>query len=348
VAGAGLFAVLQPTDRHERGVNVIRIRMHSLVVLLFAVLLTVVLPRNMNARAEAPGGAAASVKSFVGRWDLTIQSPGRELPSWIEVSDEQGHAKVVMVGVSDHATPLAKAEVTGGELQFLSPKGEEGFPEDMQFKGKLVSGKLEGTVTGSSGKSWPWTGRRAPSLARHAPPKWGKPTPLFDGKNFDGWKFADPARKGVWKIENGTMVKDGSGSDIVTTSKFEDFKLHLEFNCGPMSNSGVYLRGRYEVQIETDSVSEPPSHHTGGVYGFLAPHPELPRKPGAWRTFDITLVGRTITVVEDGQTVINHQEIPGITGGALDSHEGMPGPIYLQGSEKGRVEFRNIVITPAK
>jgi len=134
---------------------------------------------------------------------------------------------------------------------------------------------------------------------------------------------------------------------LITTAKFQDFKLHVEFNCDPNSNSGVYLRGRYEVQVETDSIDEPPSHRIGGVYGFLAPSPELPRKPGEWQTYDITLIGRAVTVVWNGQTVINNQEIPGITGGALDSHEELPGPIYLQGSEKGRVSYRNIVLIPA-
>jgi hypothetical protein len=156
-----------------------------------------------------------------------------------------------------------------------------------------------------------------------------------------------PSPAGAWKVEDGTLVSPGNGAEIINNSKFKDFKLHIEFNCPPDSNSGVYLRGRYEVQIETDSIQEPPSHHTGGVYGFLAPSPEMPRKPGEWQSFDITLLGRRITVVQNGQTIINDQEIPGITGGALDSHEEMPGPIYLQGSEKGHVAYRNIVITPA-
>jgi hypothetical protein len=183
-------------------------------------------------------------------------------------------------------------------------------------------------------------------VKRTGTPVWGKPITLFNGKDFTGWRFGDPNRAANWKVENGELVNHGHGTDIITSPKFGDFKLHLEFNCGPQSNSGVYLRGRYEVQIETDSVAEPPSHHTGGVYGFLDPKPELPRKPGEWRTFDITLLGRTVTIVQDGQTIIDHQEIPGIAGGALDSHEELPGPIYLQGSEQGRVAFRNIVITP--
>ena len=160
--------------------------------------------------------------------------------------------------------------------------------------------------------------------------------------------MSDPNAATVWKVENGTLVSPGHGPEIIHEQKFQDFKLHLEFNCGANANSGVYVRGRYEVQIEDNSIQEPPSHHTGGVYGFIAPSPELPRKPGEWQTFDITLIGRTITVVQNGKTIIDSQEIPGITGGALNSHEELPGPIYLQGSEDNHVAFRNIVITPAK
>jgi hypothetical protein len=109
----------------------------------------------------------------------------------------------------------------------------------------------------------------------------------------------------------------------------------------------VYLRGRYEVQIEDDSSKEPPSHHMGGIYGFLAPEPELPKKPGEWQSFDITLIGRTVTVAQNGRTIIDRREIPGITGGAIDSHEDLTGPIFLQG-DHGSLSFRNIVIVPAK
>jgi hypothetical protein len=179
-------------------------------------------------------------------------------------------------------------------------------------------------------------------------PKWGKPNELFNGKDLTGWRTDKPNASPAWKVENGSLITPGNGPELIHDGKFEDFKLHVEFNCGENSNSGVYLRGRYEVQIETDSIEEPPSHHTGGVYGFLAPTPELPRKPGEWQSFDITLLGRWITVVQNGQTIIDNKEIPGITGGALDSHEELPGPIYLQGSEKGHVSYRSIVITPAE
>ena len=139
----------------------------------------------------------------------------------------------------------------------------------------------------------------------------------------------------------------GNGAELVTDRKFEDFKLHIEFNVAPGANSGIYLRGRYEVQVEHNSHPEAAERSLGGVYGFLAPSTMPAHTPGIWRTYDITLVGRRVTVVLDGVTLIKDKEIPGVTGGALDSQEGLPGPIYLQGSENGRVAFRNIIVTPA-
>jgi hypothetical protein len=295
--------------------------------------------------AAAPAQTAAA---FLGRWDLTLKAPDREYPSWLELRQENGQLKATMVSRWGNARPLPIAEITNGHLKFVSPKEEEERKDDMVFEGTLSGNHLTGTTTGPDGSPWTWTGVKAPSLKRSGAPTWGKPIPLFDGKDLAGWRPEKANTPTIWKVENGSLITPGDGPDLINDSKFEDFKLHVEFNCGVNSNSGVYLRGRYEVQIETDSISEPPSHHTGGVYGFLAPTLELPRKPGEWQTFDITLIGRMVTIVQNGQTIINNQEIPGITGGALDSHEELPGPIYLQGGEKGRVAFRSIVITPAK
>lgn len=253
-----------------------------------------------------------------------------------------------MVGRWGNARPLPKIEIANGRITFVSPKEEEDRKDDMVFEGKLSGKMLEGTTTGPDGTPWQWTGVKAPSLKRTNPPKWGKPIQLFNGKDLSGWKMSDPNATQKWTVENGTLVSPGRGPELITDAKFEDFKLHIEFNCAPGSNSGVYLRGRYELQIEDDPHPEGPSMRTGGIYGFLAPTPEQPRKPGEWQTYDITLVGRVVTVLQNGKMIIDKQEIPGITGGAVDSHEGQPGPIYLQGSEAGHVSFRNITITPAK
>jgi hypothetical protein len=137
-----------------------------------------------------------------------------------------------------------------------------------------------------------------------------------------------------------------SGTNLVTTAKFTDFKLHVEVNCPQSGNSGIYLRGRYEVQVEDSDDPEPLSVHLGGIYGFLVPNENVSKGPDAWQAFDITLVGRRVTVVLNGKTIICDQTIPGITGGALDSDEGAPGPIYLQG-DHGPVQYRNLVLTPA-
>ena len=288
-----------------------------------------------------------SVNAFLGRWDLTLAAPDREYPSWLELRQESGLLKARMVSRWGNARALPKVDLSNGRLNFVSPKEEEERPDDMVFEGTLIGKRLSGTTTGPDGTPWQWTGERAPALNRESAPKWGKPLSLFNGKDLAGWRMKGPGTT-VWKVENGNLLSPGNGPELIHEAKFEDFKLHVEFNCGANSNSGIYLRGRYEVQVETDSLEEPPSHHMGGVYGFLAASPELPRKPGEWQSFDITLVGRWITVVQNGQTIIDKQEIPGITGGALDSHEELPGPIYLQGSEKGLVAYRSIIITPAK
>lgn len=292
--------------------------------------------------------AGDSAGGFLGRWDLTLKAPDREYPSWLELSQENGQLKAQMVGRWGNARPLPKVEIANGHLKFVSPKEEEDRKDDMVFEATLSGNRLSGTTTGPDGTPWTWTGERAPALKRSGAPKWGKPISLFNGKSLSGWTMSKSNSPSVWKVENGDLITPGEGPELISDAKFQDFKLHVEFNCRPNSNSGVYLRGRYEVQIETDSAKEPASQRIGGVYGFLAPSPELPRKTGEWQTFDITLIGRMVSVAQNGRTIINNQEIPGITGGALDSHEALPGPIYLQGSEKGHVAFRNMVITPAE
>ena len=291
---------------------------------------------------------ASAVKPFLGRWDLTLKAPDREYPSWLELKLADGKLTAQMVGRWGNARPLPKVELTEGRLTFVSPKAEEDSKADMVFEGKLTGETLSGSVAAPDGTSWSWTGKRAPALIETKAPAWGKPIQLFNGKDLTGWKMDKPNPDKAWKVVDGTLVSPGRGPEIINEQKFGDFKLHIEFNCGPNANSGVYLRGRYETQIEDNSIQEPPSHHTGGIYGFIDPTPEQPRKPGTWQSFDITLIGRMVTVVQNGQTIIDNKEIPGITGGALDSHEELPGPIYLQGSEDGQVAFRNIVITPAK
>ena len=173
----------------------------------------------------------------------------------------------------------------------------------------------------------------------------GKPITLFNGKDLKGWHPQNSNNQ--WVAEGGILKSPKPGTNIITDQKFDDFKLHIEFRYPEGGNTGVYLRGRYEVQVEDSKGKEPASIYLGGVYGFLTPNENVAKAPGEWQTYDITLIGRRVTIVANGKAIITDQIIPGITGGAIDSKEGEPGPIMLQGDHKP-ADYRNIVITPAK
>ena len=182
---------------------------------------------------------------------------------------------------------------------------------------------------------------RAPDL-RHPEPTWGTPVAIFNGKDLDGWEAMGPANQ--WTVVSGILTNPQGGANLRTKTTHADFKLHVEFRVPPKGNSGLYLRGRYEVQVEDSKGLDKNSHHQGGVYGFLTPNENAAGAPGEWQTYDITLVGRLVTVTLNGRTVIRDQEIPGPTGGAMDSNEGEPGPLYLQGDHTS-IEYRKIVMT---
>ena len=297
-----------------------------------------------------PGGdpqGSAPVDAFLGRWDITVTTPSGEFPSWIEISLRDGKPAIEMVGRSGNAFPVPRVDIQNDRIEFGAPEGFQGRKNGFLFTGRLEGHRIVGTTDGRDGAPWQWSAVPVPRLDRGAPPGWGQPVPLFDGKDLSNWRPQNPAADNGWSVEEGIMTNRPPSTNLVSRQQFTDFKLHVEFNCPRNCNSGVYLRGRYEVQIEDDSISEPPSHHMGGIYGFLAPEPEMPRRPGEWQSFDITLVGRRVTAVQNGRTIIKDREIPGITGSALDSHEELPGPIYLQG-DHGSLSFRNIVVTPAK
>lgn len=276
---------------------------------------------------------------FAGRWDLTMVSKGAPYPSWMEFAEEGPSGVVRLVGRTGSVHPAKDVKSEGAHLTFTSAEGTW----DITANGRKLSG-----VQHAKGGDVQFSGVPAPALKRAAPAAWSKPEPLFDGKSLQGWEVDEPS-KTYWSAQDGELRNDKGGANIRTTRTFDDFKLHIEYNCPDGGNSGVYLRGRYEVQVEY----EPPAkndqfHSMGSIYGFIAPSAELPKKPGQWETYDVTLVGRTVTVVRDGTKIIDEQEIPGITGGALDSHEAEPGPIYLQGDHTGGLRYRNITISLAK
>lgn len=286
-------------------------------------------------------------QAIEGRWDLAVDNNGKEYPSWLEVEMSGNQALVGrFVGAGGSARPIAKVNHNGNSFDFtIPPQWEKG--NDMVINGTVVThDSIAGTMLSPNGKTYNWTGVRAPLLKRQGEPVWGKPIKLFNGTSLDGWHAAGPVNQ--WLAVDGILRSPKSGSNLVTDQTFTDFKLHIEFKYPKGSNSGVYLRGRYEVQVEDSKGMEPDSHLLGGVYGFLTPNTlDYAKEAGEWQAYDITLVGRMVTVALNGHEIIIKQNIPGSTGGAIDSKEGTPGPILLQG-DHGPIEYRNITITPAK
>ncbi len=282
-------------------------------------------------------------KELEGRWDLVISKDGEQLPSWLEVK-KSGYKTLVgrFVYAFGSARPISYIELKDGIFSFaIPPQWEEG-ENNMVFEGKWIDGALAGTMKYTDGKTHLWTAKRAPKLISLENPVWGAPREIFNQKNLDGWYASG---ENQWVVENGVLTSKKSGSNLITDEKFSDFQLHIEFRYSKDGNSGVYLRGRYEVQVADNKGSEPDNIMFGGLYGFLTPNEMVAKSAGEWQAYDITLIGRRVTIIANGKTIINDQIIPGITGGAMDSDEGEPGPFMLQG-DHGPIEFRNIVVTP--
>jgi len=295
----------------------------------------------------ASAGGAQKPDAILGRWDLTVQGTDAPYSSWLEITDAEGKLQGRFVGRFGSARPIKQIEFSDGKLKFSLPPQYEHMKVDLVFEGKLTGAKFEGSTNGEDGATLKWAGVRAPALKPKSNPKWGAPIQLFNGKDLTGWRLRSDKAKGCWSVEDGAMTNSKGCVDIITEQKFQDFKLAIEFKLAEQSNSGVYLRGRHEAQILDDFGKPPEITGMGSIYGFLIPKMNATKKAGEWQKYEFTLVGRQLTIVLNGQTLIDKEEMPGITGGALDSAEGTPGPIMLQG-DHGKVWFRNIVLTPAK
>ena len=282
---------------------------------------------------------------LIGRWDLTIDYNGQEWPSWLEVT-KSGRATLVgrFVFAFGSARPIAEIKFNEGIYSFSIPPQWEPGMRNMDFTLTKSEDGISGSMTYVNGKEYSFKGVAAPLLKSNPNPSWGDPIELINGKDLTGWSATG---KNQWVVEDGILKSPQSGSNLMTDALFEDFKLHVEFKYPEGSNSGIYLRGRYEVQIIDSKDQEPSDILFGGVYGFLTPNQMAAEAAGEWQTYDITLIGRRVTIIANGIPIIQDQIIPGITGGAIDSHEGNPGPIFLQG-DHGPIEIRKMTLTPAK
>jgi hypothetical protein len=288
--------------------------------------------------------AAAQSSSPFGRWDLVANAGGSTIPMWLELTTGAPPGGRLQGGWG-HALPLSNVRIEKGRITFPVPT-EEPTTTPSQFTATVTGNQLSGEIVSPGGARLVITGVRAPSLVRSRSPDWGEPINLL-ANGLAGWRPRPTGGRNGWTYLEGTLSNIPPSVDLISNARFTDFKLHIEVNVPPQGNSGIYLRGRHEVQVQDDYGKPPCNRCMGGIYGQVQPMRNATRAPGDWQEFDITLIGRRVTVVLNGVTIIDNQEIPGITGGALDSNEGEPGPIMLQGDHTG-VKYRNIRITPAK
>jgi hypothetical protein len=308
----------------------------------------------------------AADNPFLGNWALNLPD---NRAGWMGVTESDGKLQGSILWGGASPVPYVAVKVESNTLiatRSMVKMKKEGvgrpIPERevetvrATLSGDTLSVTVAHQITGSDkvfGRS-EFTGKRippppaAPDLSKI---KFGEPAPLFNGKDLTGWRLTEATMASGWSVKDGLLVntvptkKDKRYGNLRTDGEFEDFNLTLEVRVPEKGNSGIYLRGMYEVQV-FDSFGKPADcHNMGAIYGRIAPTTSAEKKPGEWQTLDITLVDRHATVVLNGAKIIDNQPLLGCTGGALTCDEFKPGPIFLQGDHTS-VEYRNLLLRP--
>jgi hypothetical protein len=330
--------------------------MKKLSLLIISALLSVFVTN-----AQKPDG-------FYGMWSLEIEGGS---VGWLHVFEADGFLDAELLWRGGSVLPVQNVFLVddnnlvvmrAGEATRKDKDGKDRkmiVPHVFEFtrSGDRISGKsLQPARNGmkvSEMKFYGWKLPPVPSKPDLSQVKYGKPVKLFNDKDLTGWKLIDPNQANGFKVEKGVMVNDPvqkegerlSYGNIRTVEEFDDFNLKLEVNVPQGSNSGVYLRGMYEIQVMDSYGKELDSHNMGALYSRITPSQAAEKPAGEWQSMDITLVDRHVTVKLNGKTVIENQPVYGPTGGAISGDVFKKGPIYLQG-DHGKVSYRNIVLTP--
>jgi Domain of Unknown Function (DUF1080) len=303
-------------------------------------------PRSVLAALLACSAMAslqADNSGFLGRWNLTGTGDAAGQVYWLEVKEDGGNLSGKFLNRGGSPVALPEIKIEGPELVFRPAAGQGKMGPE--HRARLEDGKLIGSTTTAQGAAITWVGVRPPTWkdananARHA---FGK---AVDLTSLDAWDVQHKERPSGWTMVDGAMTNEAKANNLVSKQRFQDFRIQAEYKLEKASNSGIYLRGRYELQVLDDFGKPPESHGHMSLYAWVAPKVNASKAPGEWQAMEATIVGNHVTVVLNGQTVHDNVAIPAITGGALDANETEPGPIMLQG-DHGKVWFRKVVVTP--
>lgn len=269
-----------------------------------------------------------------GKWKVELEEAANAQRS-ATLTLKQSGSTVTGTYNANREVAIEDGKLEGDTLTFKLKARRTGAPLEykLQVKGDVLEGSFK-----PRNKERKLTARRER--------QWGTPIELFNGRNLDGWKPLGDPKSSKWHVVDSVLTNADRGANLVTEKSFRDFKLHVEFKVPSHSNSGVYLRGRYEIQVEDSFGKQASGGSCGALYSRIVPKENASRPPNEWQTFDITLIGQYLTLEHNGKKVIDNQEVAGVTGGAIDSKEHEPGPIYIQG-DHGSVEYRKITLTPA-
>ena len=310
--------------------------------------------------------AQDDAQKYIGRWALHFD----EGMGWLEVKQVKGALDADLLWRWGSVMPVANVYVDKGKLIVTRVRNEK-LPVvnekervhtvtrtlTLEGNGNTLVGKMVmPNKNGIGAEEYFVYAKKVPPM----PPapdlskvKYGKPIKLL-GKDLTGWRLLEPDATNGWRVEKGVLINDPVQhpgqphihyGNLRTDKVFEDFNLKLKVNVPKGSNSGIYLRGIYEVQVMDSYGKGLDSHHMGALYSRITPSVSAEKKPGEWQDMDITLCDRHLTVVLNGVKIIDNQPVDGVTGGAITSDETLPGPIYLQG-DHGKIMYKDIVLTP--
>jgi hypothetical protein len=308
----------------------------------------------------------ASYNSFLGSWAFELPDGA---PAWFQLREVGNRIEGNLLWSVGSPRPVERLTFRDGSCSFLrkirwKPNGvdEELRAIDDPMIARITDRRLELKVVqfvAKTGKeeTLELIGNRMPPLPERPDLKrvrFGQPLVMFNGRDLSGWRLSNPNKKNGWRVEDGVLVNDtpkkdfsgyGEYGNLRTDREFEDFRLTIEYNVPPGGNSGVFLRGMYEAQVLDPDTGIGGTHGPGSIYGRIAPTANVAEPGGEWNRYELTLVDRHISVVLNGQKVIDNQPVEGCTGGGLSADDTRPGPILLQGDHTS-VRFRNIVLRP--